>query len=71
MFDGVGNFFWQQTATLEAVQINQNRKKGTPLTTPQELNPFSRKENAKEKITISGKMAWDILKAKTTGEKEL
>lgn len=47
------------TASLLALQINMNRKKGAKAVNPAELNPFLREQ--KKKIMLSGKDLKNVL----------
>lgn len=60
MVDAKGNFEWQQTSCLEALQVNMNLKKGAKAVSPDDLNPFAKKSS--KKCDIDGKEAWDAFK---------
>lgn len=68
MFEGRGRFQWQQTATLEALEININRKSGSKPVSPDELNPFVRRRRDAE-ASLKGKAAWNALKTIFNREK--
>lgn len=61
MVEGRGEFEWQMTASLMALHINMNRKKGAKAVKPNDFNPFSF-EQAKHTPTITGKAAWDMFR---------
>ena len=60
MVQGRGEFEWSMTAHQMALQINMNRRKGSPAIVPSDLNPFVHKR--KRKITLSAADSMEILK---------
>ncbi len=62
MVEGKGRYDWSMTASMMALEININRKKGAKAVEPEELNPFIRKSKRREKVVLSTKDSMDILK---------
>jgi hypothetical protein len=63
MADGRGEFEWNQTASIESLIINMNRKEGSKAVHPDELNPYVKKsERRKKNTTLSGAVAWDYFR---------
>ena len=63
MSDGRGEFEWNQTAAIESLIINMNRTKGAKAIHPDELNPYVKKSERRNKNkTLTGAAAWDYFR---------
>lgn len=65
MAEARGNFCWQQTSSLEALLINQNRDRHSRPVSPNDLNPFAPKTGRRGGNRVEGKAAWDMLRQLT------
>lgn len=61
MFQGKGEFEWAQTASLLAMQVNLNRKKGAPVAKQEQFNPFAKRKTEK-KIVLNEQETMAVLK---------
>lgn len=70
MVEGRGQYEWQMTASMMALQINMNRKKGTKAVKANELNPFNNIDGDRCLQTLTGKAAWDMFHKVFASEKK-
>ena len=61
MVEGKGEFEWQMTSSLMALEINMNRKPGSRAVSPNEFNPFMQRPET-QMVKLSAKESMSALK---------
>ena len=61
MVEGKGEFEWQMTSSIMALEVNMNRKPGTKAISPNEFNPYIAK-TAQSVVKLSTKESMSALK---------